>query len=68
MRLGIDIIFRMKTIGTNKGTNDVWIYILSKIIKKSVVVIELPKNDWYSYLHQMKSIKEVASVSEDNLV
>lgn len=23
MRLGIDIIFRMKTIGTNKGTNDV---------------------------------------------
>jgi len=23
MRLGIDIIFRMKTIGTNKGTNGV---------------------------------------------
>jgi len=43
-------------------------YILSKIIKKSVVVIELPKKDWYPYLHQMKSSKEVASVSEDNLV
>jgi len=27
MKLGIDIIFKMKTIGTNKGINDVWIMI-----------------------------------------
>jgi len=37
MRLGIDIIFKMKTIGTKWCVN--YDYILSKIIKKSVVVV-----------------------------
>lgn len=31
-------------------------------------VVELLKEDWYPYLHQMKLSKEVTSVSEDNLV
>jgi len=69
MRLGIDIIFRMKTIETKKKPMmcELWLHII-QYYKKECCCYRVTKKGLIPYLHQMKSSKEVASVNEDNLV